>query len=180
MHGVTESRPVTVRMEARPWRSGNKTTEWATKLALTRSAFSWKGRSTRGIDMTSRQQTAIGRRRTFWSRRVLRPYAPHTGALAARDPDDRVDVIRHHHEFIDRRRPAITTYGQQRQLDGPPGPHVVEYDCAFMGADRDEIRSRTAVIERWEADGTSVMRTGIEPHSTREISGACCQSPRGI
>ena len=65
MHGVTESRPVTVRMEARPWRSGNKTTEWATKLALTRSAFSWKGRS------NIRWRIAISRPLTM----LLRPYS---------------------------------------------------------------------------------------------------------
>src|SRR3990172_181229 len=34
MHGVTESRPVTVRMEARPWRSGNKTTELGHQVGL--------------------------------------------------------------------------------------------------------------------------------------------------
>src|SRR3989304_10626810 len=65
MHGVTESRPVTVRMEARPWRSGNKTTEWATKLALTRSAFSWKGRS---LVLKGTTLTLVGCHQPEWNR----------------------------------------------------------------------------------------------------------------
>src|SRR3972149_2639206 len=74
MHGVTESRPVTVRMEARPWRSGNKTTEWATKLALTRSAFSWKGRSTHASGERPRFRSNILHETINRFRRVLRPY----------------------------------------------------------------------------------------------------------
>src|SRR3989304_3917419 len=77
MHGVTESRPVTVRMEARPWRSGNKTTEWATKLALTRSAFSWKGRSTHVNGERPRFRSNILHETINWFRRVLRPNSTH-------------------------------------------------------------------------------------------------------
>src|SRR3990172_3661953 len=83
MHGVTESRPVTVRMEARPWRSGNKTTEWATKLALTRSAFSWKGRSIRRLRTVTRwRQVFVNRTRVRRRRGLPAPPAPRTAARA--------------------------------------------------------------------------------------------------
>src|SRR6266540_3841563 len=98
--------------------------------------------------------------------RVLRTYIPHRYPVVGREPNDSVDVIRHHDQFVDRGRPAIAAYGQQGQFYGPPGPLIVEDDRALMGADGDEIRSRAAVIERWRADGTPVVSSGIEPHSS--------------
>ncbi len=99
--------------------------------------------------------------------------------VVGREPDDRVYVIRHHDEFIDRGRPAITTYGQQGQLYGPPGPRIIEHDRAFMRADRNEVRSRAAVIERRETDGTPVMNTGIESHSSARLTEGAADRQEG-
>src|SRR3972149_1700126 len=86
MHGVTESRPVTVRMEARPWRSGNKTTEWATKLALTRSAFSWKGPSTRRFRIAPQTRMTVRLPTASRIPRVLRPYGRLNTAQRSSNP----------------------------------------------------------------------------------------------
>ena len=103
-------------------------------------------------------------------RRVLRPYSRHACLIAGRDQNDCVDVIRHDHEFVDRGRPAIATYRQQRKFHGSPYRRVIKYDRAFMGANGDEVCSRTPVVERWEAYRTPVMSSRTESHGNARLA----------
>src|SRR6266540_997638 len=111
--------------------------------------------------------------------RVLRTYIPHRYPVVGREPNDSVDVIRHHDQFVDRGRPAIAAYGQQGQFYGPPGPRIIEYKRALMGADGDEIRPRAAVIKRGEADGTPVMNSGIESHNSTRLEDRAANHQEG-
>src|SRR3990172_4669024 len=76
MHGVTESRPVTVRMEARPWRSGNKTTELGHQVGLDEIGLLMEGAQQRGRPLAC---CGLSSRQIPSARHlVAEPYAPPT------------------------------------------------------------------------------------------------------
>jgi len=117
---------------------------------------------------------------------IIRPYA---GRVRTDDPQDSVNVIWHHHEFV---------AGNVRKMvgDGPPalGSHLSdsvqahlpvadgpEQAGALMSTNSDEIDASLSVIVTLEPDGAAAMAFGVvsqSPRSFRRRSASLTRNTR--
>lgn len=89
-------------------------------------------------------------RRRSGIRGMRRPYSIH-------DDDNPVDVIGHHHPFVQFHVGEMPRDALPHRPRHPPQHRVVEQQFAFVGYNRHEIRPRLGVIVSLQADGTPAL-----------------------